>query len=109
MIFNDSTSSYVPVMYILLQGKLEFEYKHALQQLMNCSDNKCQSLTVTCDFEKALHNSVRKQLGKGKILGCLFHFKQALRRCMKNILHIDEDQIQTAMEKNSINILNIIK
>ena len=108
MIFNDSTSSYVPVMYILLQGKSEFEYKHALQQLINCSENKCKAITVTCDFEKALHNCARKQFGKAKIVGCLFHFKQALRRRMKTVLHIKEDQIQMAMEKNSIDILTII-
>ena len=67
-----------------------------------------EPLSVTCDFEKALHEAVHSQFGtKSVINGCLFHWKQAIRRKMLK-LHIKEEQVSMAMEKNVMDILTII-
>jgi hypothetical protein len=39
-----------------------------------------QAKTITCDFEQALLNAACEAFGDVPIIGCLFHFKQAIRR-----------------------------
>jgi hypothetical protein len=64
--------------------------------------------TVTCDFEAALLTSVQLQFSEAKIVGCLFHWKQALRRRLLQY-NIDEDTISTLMcEDGLINLLTVV-
>ena len=37
-------------------------------------------LSITCDFEKALHNAISVEFPQTFINGCLFHWKQAIRQ-----------------------------
>ena len=62
----------------------------------------------TClDFEKAMMNAARDQFPDAILVGCFFHFKQALRKHMGS-LGICEAQIKMAMTKNCIDILCMI-
>jgi hypothetical protein len=80
MVHDRSTSLYVPVFYVLLQSKLENTYFHALQLCISSADWKFLAKTVTCDFEQALLNAVEANFPAVPIVGCVFHWKQALRR-----------------------------
>ena len=63
---------------------------------------------IYCNFEKALINAAKSQFADAEIIGCLFHFKQALRRHMISKLDMDEEQVGMAMEKNCLDILTVI-
>ena len=107
MVFDTQTKSYVPVIYMLMTGKSENLYLHALHWIIVKSGWSIEPFSVTCDFEKALHNAVRRQF-KGSILnGSLFHWKQAIRRKMLH-LKMDEKQVSMAMHKHVIDVLTII-
>ena len=43
-----------------------------------------------------------------RINGCLFHWKQAIRRYMKTKLEISDDQVSMDIEKGVLDLLNII-
>ena len=109
MVFNGQTDSYVPIFYILLQGKTTFEYNMALHFVCVTTNWKLQPCTITCDFEKGLHAAVRHTFQKcmTKVNGCLFHFKQAIKRKMMDI-KLSKDIIEYTLYDNAINIICII-
>jgi hypothetical protein len=108
MIYDDETDLYVPAVYILLDNKSQWTYWHALHFILVETETKFNPLTVTTDFEQALLNAVKEQLPNAHRVGCLFHFKQAIRRRMQK-LHIPEDEISSAMKKGVIDELTTLK
>jgi hypothetical protein len=64
----------------LLDSKEEWAYWLALNEVLIQSELKLDPAFVHCDFELALINAVTQQFPNAKIVGCLFHWKQALRR-----------------------------
>lgn len=107
MVYDAQTRVYVPVMYILLTSKTEDLYWHALHWVIVTAGCRLDPKIVSCDFEKALHNAVSNQFRSSSICGCLFHWKQALPRKMKEY-KIDDEQIEMSMTKNCLGILTII-
>ncbi|RLN96222.1 hypothetical protein BBJ28_00017785 [Nothophytophthora sp. Chile5] len=59
---------------------------------------------VSCDFEPALINAVKSHFKDSALIGCLFHWKQAVRKKMINF-RIPTDQIKEAMNRGVINLL----
>ena len=105
MTYDPSTSLYVPIFYVLLQSKLENTYFHALQLCISSADWKFDAKTVTCDFEQGLLNAVKANFPLSPIVGCVFHWKQALRRKMLGY-RIPKDIISSLMSSDGlINIL----
>ena len=80
MLFYVQTAVYAPVVYILMTGKHEILYWHALHWVCVASNWKLDPFSVTCDFEEGLHNAIRGQFVGSILNGCLFHWKQAIRR-----------------------------
>ena len=80
MAFDNQTELCVPIMCVLMTGKMEELYWHALHWVFVASKWKMDPMTVTVDFELGLHNEIRDQFEDSDINGCLFHLKQALRR-----------------------------
>ena len=62
---------------------------------------------ICLDFEKAMTNAAREQFPDTILVGCFFHFKQALHKQMGN-LGICKQQIKMAMSENCIDILRIM-
>ena len=46
---------------------------------------KLRPVCITTDFEKGLRNALKKQYPAARLIGCWFHFSQALRRRAKTI------------------------
>ena len=107
MVYDIQSTMYVPVMYILMTGKSESMYWHALHWVIVCSGWRLEPFLVTCDFEKTLHNAVTGQFKGTKLNGCLFHWKQAIRRKMI-ALKIESEQISMAMTKFVLDCLTVI-
>jgi hypothetical protein len=114
MIYDEATELYLPIFYVLLPSKHYLCYYHALHNIVCLSEWKVQCSSFTCDFEKALQNAVQEQFGFKKdgtpslSVGCLFHWKQAVRRRLLR-LYIDKDIISRLMDKNGlINLLTVV-
>ena len=80
MVYDDETDLYLPIVFALMQDKSTWSYWHFIHLCFVLSNTKLLPSTITCDFEKALISSCREQFPKVQIIGCLFHFKQALRK-----------------------------
>eukprot|EP00644_Phytophthora_capsici_P012662 jgi/Phyca11/113211/e_gw1.23.476.1 len=62
---------------------------------------------MTCDFERGLINAVRDQFPDATIIGCLFHFKQAVRRNMQK-LRIPVEETKTMMKRGFLDSLTVM-
>ena len=110
MIYSQAHDLYVPIFFILLQSKDQVAYYLALQMAINGSGWKLNAKTKTCDFERSLLNAMNEQFPEAETptVGCLFHFKQALRKKLLQF-KIPHEMISELMDdKGLINILPIV-
>ncbi|KUF91609.1 Hematopoietic prostaglandin D synthase [Phytophthora nicotianae] len=73
---------------------------------MQC-DLQVEPRYVMCDFELGLVNAVRQQFAGVPIVGCLFHWKQALRRKLID-LRIPKETVSHVMASGAIDVLTVI-
>ena len=85
MVYFEAHDVYVPIFYVLLPAKLELLYVSAMNAILFSSDGRLKLSTFTADFEHALLNAARKTFPDAALIGCLFHWKQALRRKMLDL------------------------
>ncbi|ETP33336.1 hypothetical protein F442_18123 [Phytophthora nicotianae P10297] len=52
--------------------------------------------------------AIEKQFPNAEVIGCLFHFKQAVRRQMKTTYSIPDAEVRIAMEKGVLDVLTVI-
>jgi hypothetical protein len=109
MVFDTDTELYTPVWYVLTQSKNELTYKTILQLCITSSEGHFLPGSVTADFEKALQAAVLLIfVGVTFIVGCLFHWKQAIRRHMIKVCKIDEKHVRRMMKVGKLDILTTI-
>ncbi|DAZ95483.1 TPA: hypothetical protein N0F65_001963 [Lagenidium giganteum] len=53
-----------------------------LNCIVQATDQNLSPVQVVCDFETGLIDAIQVQFPDAKVGGCLFHFKQAIRRKM---------------------------
>jgi hypothetical protein len=92
----------------LVDSKDAWTYWHFLHFVIVLGDMKFNPSTVTTDFECGLLQAVREQFPEATRTGCLFHFKQALRRKLVK-LKIPETQIYVAMERGMLDSLTTVR
>ena len=61
MVYDVQTQVYVPIMYVLMTGKTQFFYYHALDWEIVAYNCKLESIIVMCEFKKALHKAILEQ------------------------------------------------
>ena len=105
MLLDDETEIHIPVAFILMGNISQWSYWHALHLLV-ASGAKIQPSTFTVDFERALLLACKEQFPKSTIIGCLFHFKQALRRKMVK-LGMPADEVAKAMKHGALDSLTV--
>jgi hypothetical protein len=91
MAFDRATNLYLPCAYALMTNRCEYLYCVALHEMVVLLEYDWDPSIVVVDFEKALIGAVRYQFKDSTILGCYFHFKQALFRKMQKF-HIDREE-----------------
>ncbi|KAK1942776.1 hypothetical protein P3T76_005413 [Phytophthora citrophthora] len=62
---------------------------------------------VVCDFESALINAIQEHYPSTRLIGCLFHFKQACRRKMKEYA-LPDGEVGVAMAFAVLDMLTVI-
>ena len=97
LIRDPNTGILGPGLFTLINFKNEVGYrkifaiiKHIIYGSVN---DKIKLQKVTVDFEDSLQNTV-KEIFCCEIVGCLFHFRQAINRKLKSIglQSLDKDQ-----------------
>ncbi|KAJ8524184.1 hypothetical protein ON010_g16934 [Phytophthora cinnamomi] len=63
--------------------------------------------TISCDFERGLIKAVGDQFPETDIVGCLFHFKQAVRRKMIK-LRIPKEEVSGMMQRGYLDALTAL-
>lgn len=85
---KSSISFYVnqafPLFYILMTRKTEAAYTHVFQNIENTLF-KLEPTSVMSDYERALRNALRTVYPNAQIIGCWFHFCQAVGKHCKKI------------------------
>jgi hypothetical protein len=108
MLYDTISDLYLPVWYILTTGKTAQVYDHVFNNLFIASKRKLDPAHIVCDFEFAMIKSVQAEFPDSQIVGCLFHFKQALRRKMLK-LKISEPEVDLAMREGCIDRLTTMR
>jgi hypothetical protein len=109
VVHDPNTEVYTPVFYVLLQKKSQAVYEQALTLCMNSCDNKLIPISVTTDFEQALMNAIQEQFPKIPVIGCEFHWKQAIKRKLEK-LGIPQDMIHKLIcSSGPLQILTMIE
>ena len=81
MVFDLGLCIFITVALILMTGKTLECYWQAFNWLTSVVDSNAPTF-VGVDFERAFYTQVANHFTEAEIIGCLFHFKQALRRKM---------------------------
>lgn len=105
MMYVQASDIYIPVFYILLQSKLEVVYKAAIYHCQSHTNFLMEAASITCDFEIGLINALQFHFRDSDIIGCEFHWKQAIRRKLLSF-KIPADIISRLVDKNGL--LNIL-
>ena len=109
MSFDETLQIYIPILYILMTNKSQKMYRNALEWIFKLSGRRVNPHTITCDFEMALINALQGIFPYSKINGCLFHWKQAIKRKLGSLkLKNEKEIIEHAMVKFSMDILTLI-
>ena len=106
MVFDAKLHIFIPVAWILMTGKTNECYWQAFNWLTSAVDS-INPAFVGVDFEWAFFSQVTNHFSEAEIIGCLFHFKQALCRKMIKI-GIPEDEVKFAMRKGVMDLITVI-
>lgn len=109
---DKTTNLYVPCVYSLLSGKFEHLYLHLIQEIISMLDWCWDPEIIVVDYEYALIKALKSQFPGTRILGCFFHFKQAIvRKMMKLGIRQDVAKIYsckfdflTVIDRNLVNL-----
>ena len=80
MALDRSTDTYVPCVWALMSSKNETMYWLLLQDIASILDWRWRPEIIVTDFEKSLVAAVKAQFPETRLVGCFFHFKQAIIR-----------------------------
>jgi hypothetical protein len=108
MLFDQATELYMPIFYVLTTARDEWSYWHLFHWVNVCTGVSMQPAIVTCDFEWGIIKGVQDQFPEAFVVGCLFHWKQALRKRLVN-LRVPADQINKAMERGVLDLLTVVR
>ena len=107
MIYEPGTELYLPVFFVLLQGKDYDSYYIGLGLAYTATDERMEVVSISSDFEKALMNALKDRYSSDRVtyqIGCLFHWKQCLRR---KLLSLDVPKRLISVLMNKTGLINI--
>ena len=85
MYIDTITGLKIPGIYSLLTNKGDDDYNYLFEYIntliyTNEEDSNSSKKTITVDFEVPLINNIKKHFKDFRMIGCFFHYKQALFR-----------------------------
>ena len=106
MVFDAAHRIHTPVAWALISGKTRECYWQVFNWLTSSVQEHDPSY-VGVDFKLAFFSNVAIHFPDAILIGCLFHFKQAIRRKL-TILKFPDEEISFAMKKGVIDLITII-
>ncbi|KAK1928669.1 hypothetical protein P3T76_015772 [Phytophthora citrophthora] len=107
MVDDPARNMFTPVYFVLCTSRTETTYSDILHLISRDTEKKMTPAEIVCDFEFGLISAVQQAFPNAEVVGCFFHFKQALHRRMK-FEHITEKEILIAMTPGCLDILTVI-
>lgn len=92
MTLDCGTNVYVPCAYALMTRKSQQLCCNLLHEMVVLLNYYWTPRYVTYDFEQALLNAIKCEFPKSKIINCIFHFKQAIKKRLMKIKRSGEEQ-----------------
>ncbi|KAJ8535238.1 hypothetical protein ON010_g13500 [Phytophthora cinnamomi] len=108
MVHDQASDLFVPVYFVLCTSKAQDMYLDTLELIHKDTAEKLNPCDIVCDFELPLINAVEKLFPNAEVIGCLFHFKQAVRGRKKTTYHNPEAEIRIAMQKVVLAVQTVI-
>ncbi|KAE8979602.1 hypothetical protein PR003_g22901 [Phytophthora rubi] len=107
MMYDPLTDLFVPVFFTLATNKTTDLYTKMFKCIEFALGKEPNPADVVCDFEAAMISAIDDRFPSTRIVGCLFHFKQACRRKMKEY-RLSEAEAGVAMEFGVLDMLTVI-
>lgn len=85
MVHDRATGWYAPVIYVLTTAWTYDTFWGVFHFIIQAIDQQPDLAKVLCDFEAALISAVQVHFPNADVIGCLFHFEQAVRRRMQKL------------------------
>lgn len=108
MVYEPPSDLFVPVFYVFCTSKRQEVYVSILNSVMGALDDKLEPESVVCDFGSALIDAIQIQVSNARIIGCYFHFCKRAAAVWSVKLHIPEQEIAIAMNKNILYMPTVI-
>jgi hypothetical protein len=89
-----------------MASKTEYTYCRALHEIIVLLEYNWDPCTITINFDAALIQSVKYEFPNSRMVGCFFHFKQAIIKHIKK-LHIPKKEPKASSQL--IDNLTLIK
>ncbi|ETP39006.1 hypothetical protein F442_13502 [Phytophthora nicotianae P10297] len=107
MVQDRSSGKYVPVFYVLTTHRTSPTYNSLFHFIREAANNQLEPTEFVCDFERALIDAVGDQFPNADVIGCLFHFNQAVRIKMRKI-GISNSAASIAMAIGVLDMLTVL-
>ena len=92
MTFDPATRVFVPCVYALMTARTEYAYLTVLHEIVVLLNFRFMPRLITVDFEKALVIAVKHEFPSSRLVGCHFHFMQAIDRKLRKFAISEEDK-----------------
>ena len=84
-VMSDDHFKQVPLLYVMMSGRSKRDYREVFLSVINLLDSHPAVERITIDFEAALWSVLRRAFPTVKILGCAFHWTQAVWRKIQEL------------------------
>ncbi|DAZ96896.1 TPA: LOW QUALITY PROTEIN: hypothetical protein N0F65_008857 [Lagenidium giganteum] len=101
MVHDNASDEFVPVFFVLTTSKTSDTYWDVIHFVIKL---RTKSLSLFKSYATSSEDLSTLSAPKTQVTGCLFHWKQALRRKMKSLC-IPENQVNIAMERGVVDML----
>ncbi|KAF1325284.1 hypothetical protein FI667_g9386, partial [Globisporangium splendens] len=107
VVHDPAAEAFVPAFYILCTPQSEDTHWDIIHFIFQAPDQKLTPADFVVDFEKGLTNAVQTQFPTATDVGCIFHFKQALRRKCKKC-GIPGAEVTIPMKSGVLEMLTVV-
>ena len=76
----------VPLVFVVMSGRKKRDYKAVLETVISLLPNQSRVIKIVLDFEKAMWSAIRQVIPNVELMGCSFHWTQALWRKVSVII-----------------------